>query len=384
MKRHGWKRWVGAAAAAGLLSACSAVPLYGNPVSTDARQPPTAFFEVDWWTPLVEPISWEYAPRELATPAVDPDTGRIITLTRDGYVRCVKPGGQVVWSFKTGGRFTAGAMIHEGVAYVPAGDGFLYALDMRKGELKWKYQAGEALATTPVRAGGFILAASESDTLFAVERETGKWTWQYRRDPPAGFTIHGVSSPMVKGDTVYLGFSDGYLVALDAGNGTAKWERPLAGGATEFLDVDTTPTMDESGRLYVASYQGGLYALSPETGEPEWNYAVDGLTSLTTQGQVLFATGDGRLDAYMSDTGRLLWSLPLGERAGRSPVFARGMLLVPNQRSLLFVDPRTGQSRLSWNPGDGISAAPRVQGSTAYILSNNGYLYALKLRGNGR
>jgi outer membrane protein assembly factor BamB len=188
---------------------------------------------------------------------------------------------------------------------------------------------------------------------------------------------------MVKDGTVYLGFSDGYLVALDAGNGTAKWERTLAGGATEFLDVDTTPAADESGRLYAASYQGGLYALSAETGEPEWNYAVSGLTSLVSKGELLFATGDGRLDAYLSDTGRLLWSLPLGERAGRSPVFARGMLLVPNQRSLLFVDPRTGQSRLAWNPGDGISAAPRVQGSRAYILSNNGYLYALQLRGGG-
>jgi outer membrane protein assembly factor BamB len=384
MKRHGWKRWVGAAAAAGLLSACSSVPLYGNPVSSDVRQPPSVFFEVDWWTPLVEPVSWEYAPRELATPAVDPDTGRVITLTRDGYVRAVAPGGKVEWLFKTANRFSAGAMIHEGIVYVPGGDGFLYALDVRKGELKWKYSAGEALATTPVRAGGFILVVSEGDTVFAVERETGKWAWQYRRDPPPGFTIHGVSAPLVKDDTVYLGFSDGYLVALDAGKGTSKWERPLSAGATEFLDVDTTPIVDEAGRLFVASYQGGLYALSPETGEPEWNYAVGGLTSILSQGPLLFATGDGRLDAYLADNGRLLWSLPLGERAARAPVFARGMLLVPNHRSLLFVDPRTGQSQLAWNPGDGISAAPQVRGSTAYVLSNNGYLYALRLRGAGR
>lgn len=384
MKRHGFKRWVGVAAAAGLLSACSAVPLYGNPVSSDASQAPSVLFEVDWWTPLVEPVSWEYAPRETATPAVDPDSGRVITLTRDGYVRAVAPGGKVEWAFKTAGRFTAGALIHEGVAYVPAGDGFLYALDVRKGELKWKYQAGEPLATTPVRAGGFILVASEADTLFSVERESGKWAWQYRRDPPSGFTIHGVSTPLVKDDTVYLGFSDGYLVALDAGKGTSKWERPLSSGATEFLDVDSSPTTDASGRLYVASYQGGLYALRPETGEPEWNYAVSGLTSVLSQGQLLFATGDGRLDAYLADTGRLVWSLPMGERAARAPVFAGGMLLVPNYRSLLFVDPSTGQSRLAWNPGDGVSAAPQVAGSTAYVLSNNGYLYALRLRGTGR
>ncbi|MBN1206851.1 MAG: PQQ-binding-like beta-propeller repeat protein [Myxococcaceae bacterium] len=383
MKRRAWKWWVGAVAAAGLLGGCSSVSLYGNPVSSDLRQPPSDLFELAWWTPLVEPTAWEYAPREFAAPAVDPDSGRIITLTRDGFIRSVAPGGEVAWDFKTGNRFSAGALVHEGIAYIPGGDGFLYALDARKGELKWKYAAGEALATTPVLAGSFVLVASEADTLFAVNAETGNWAWQYRRDPPSGFTIHGTSTPLVKDGTVYLGFSDGYLVALELETGAAKWEKSLAGGATEYLDVDTQPVLDDAGRLYVASYQGGLYALSAETGDVEWTSSVLGVTSLLARGEILFATGDGRLDAYQAETGRLLWSHSLGERAGRAPVLARGMLLVPNQRALLFVDPRTGQSRLAWNPGEGVSAAPNVLGSTAYILSNNGYLYALRLRGSG-
>lgn len=383
MKQRTWKRWVGAVAAAGLLGGCSSVSLYDNPISSDRRQPPADFFEVDWWTPLVEPTAWEYGPREFATPAVDPDSGRIITLTRDGVIRGVAPGGKVEWSVKTGNRFFAGAQVHEGIVYVPGGDGTLYALDVRKGALKWKYEAGEALATTPVVSGSLVLVASQADTLFAVNTETGKWTWQYRRDPPSGFTIQGTSRPLVQEGSVYLGFSDGYLVALDLATGTAKWEKSLAGAATEYLDVDTTPVLDSTGRLYVASYQGGLYALNAETGDEEWNSSVVGMTSLLSRGEILFAAGDGRVDAYLGDTGRLLWSHNLGERAGQAAVLARGMLLVPNQRALIFVDPQTGRSRLAWNPGDGISAAPNVTGSTAYVLSNNGYLYALRLRGNG-
>lgn len=383
MKRYAWKQWVAGIGAAGLLTACSSVPLYGNPVTSELRQPPARFFEVDWWTPLVEPVSWEYAPREFAAPAVDRDSGHVIALTRDGFVRAVAPGGKVAWAFKTENRFLAGALVHEGIVYVPGMDGFLYALDARTGKLKWKYEAGEPLATTPVLAGSRVLVASESDTLFAVDIETGKWAWQYRRDPPSGFTIHDVSAPLVKDGTVYVGFADGYVVALDAESGTAKWEKSLAGGATEFLDVDTTPVVDEAGRLYVASYQGGLYALSAETGDMEWSTAVQGLVALLARGEIVIAVGDGRVDAYLAETGRLLWSHNLGERAGRAPVLARGMLLVPNQRSLLFMDPRTGQSQLAWNPGEGVSAAPRVVGSTAYVLSNNGYLYALRLQGGG-
>lgn len=383
MNRPSWKRWVGVVGAAGLLGACSSVPLHGNPVSSERSQAPASFFEVAWWTPLVAPTTWEYAPREFASPAVDPDSGRVITLTRDGVVRAVAPGGKVDWEFKTANRFSAGALVHEGIAYVPGGDGTLYALEARTGKLKWKYEAGESLATTPVLAGSLVLVASEGDTLYAVDTETGKWTWQYRRDLPSGFTIHGTSTPLVAGDTVYLGFSDGYVVALDAKGGTSKWEKALGGGATEYLDVDTQPIVDDAGRLYVASFQGGLYALNAETGDVEWNSTAAGITSLVKRGEVLFATGNGRVDAYLADTGKLLWSHNLGERAGQAPVLAKGMLLVPNQRALLFVDPRTGQSRLSWNPGHGITATPSVAGSTAYVLSNNGFLYALRLQGSG-
>jgi outer membrane protein assembly factor BamB len=388
MKRvSGWKRWVGAVAAVGLLGGCHSIPLYNNPAVAGAEgQPPISFFEVDWWTPLVEPTLLEYAPREQATPAYDEASGHVIALTRDGFIRAVRTldrPGTVAWSLKTSNRFMAGALAHEGLVYVPGSDGFLYALDARTGEEKWKYASNESLATTPVLVDGMLLVASESDTLFAVNAQTGQWAWQYRRDLPSGFAIQGVSVPLVNNGTVYQGFADGTVVALDLRDGGVKWERTLSTGGTQFLDVDTSPVLDEAGRLYVASYQSGLFALEAETGDVVWNSVVGGLTSLLGRGAVLFATGDGRMDAYLEDNGRLLWSLDLGERAGNDPVLVNGMLLVPNQRALLFVDPVTGRSRLSWNPGEGITASPRVVESKIYVLSNNGYLYALRVRGRG-
>lgn len=380
-----WKRWVGAVTAAGLLGGCHSIPLHGNPaVAGSGVQAPVSLFDVEWWTPLVDPTLLEYAPREMATPAYDSVTGHVIALTRDGAIRAVrtqdKPG-TVAWTLKTANRFTAGALAHEGTIYVPGSDGILYALDARTGAEKWKYAANESLGTTPVLVDGMLLVASEADTLFAVNAETGKWAWQYRRDLPSGFTIQGAATPLAHNGIVYQGFADGTVVALDLRDGAVKWERALATGGTQFLDVDTTPVLDDKGNLYVASYQSGLYALESETGDVVWNSVVGGLTSLLGKGGVLFATGDGRMDAYLKDNGRLLWSLDLGERAGSAPVLVHGMLLVPNQRALLFVDPVTGRSRLSWNPGEGITATPRVVDSKVYVLSNNGFLYALRVKG---
>lgn len=373
---------MGGLVAAGVLGGCSSVPVYGNPVAPAPVQPPYQLFSVDWWTPLVAPTLLEYAPRELAAPAHDAQNGRVITLTRDGFVRSVASEGKVAWQFRAGSRFYAGATVHEGVVYAPGTDGLLYALDAGTGELKWKYASGEALATAPIIAGELVLVASQSDTLFAVKRGTGELAWLYRRDPPAGFTIHRASTPTVREGTAWVGFSDGTLVALDLADGSVKWEKALATGG-QFVDVDTAPVLDSAGRLYAASYTGGLYALEAETGEVLWSTVAQGITSLVARGEVVIATGDDRLDAYLGETGRLLWSRALEERAGFEPVLVQGMLLVPAQRSLLFVDPRTGQVRAAWDPGEGVSATPRVGDSKVYVLSNNGYLYALRFDGRG-
>ncbi|MBZ4422037.1 PQQ-binding-like beta-propeller repeat protein [Myxococcus sp. RHSTA-1-4] len=377
-----WKRWLVGAASVGLLGGCGRTQYYTNPeIPRGPTHPPVDYFSVNWWAPLAPPGLLEYAPREVATPAYDADNKHVIALTRDGYVRAVGADGKVKWSFRTAIRFNAGARVSEGIAYVPGGDGVLYALDSATGDVKWKYTAGESLATVPVLANGLVLVASESDTLFAVKAADGVWAWQYRRDPPPGFTVRGASTPLVREDAAYVGFSDGFVVALSLSDGSVTWEKSLSGGGTEFLDVDTQPAIDEAGRLYVASYKSGIFALEAETGDMVWNTAVGGVTSLLSRGQLLFASGDGRVDAYLSDSGRLLWSLPLGERAAFAPVFAQGMLLVPIQRSLLFLDPKTGKSRVAWNPGDGITATPFVRGKQVFVLSNNGYLYALDVNG---
>lgn len=373
------------AVAAGLASGgClpRAVPLYGSPVSGGARHAPLAAFEVSWWKRLVDETPWEYAAREPASPAVNPDTGRIVTLTRDGVVRCLSPEGVEEWRFLTKHPFSAGAAFHEGVVLVPGGDGVLYALDARTGALRWKHETAESLATVPLIVGDRAVVVSHNDTVYAVGLADGKRAWQYRRDLPSGFTIRGVSRPTERDGKLYLGFADGHLVALDAADGTERWARALSAGGSQFLDVDTSPVVDDAGRLMVASYQAGIFALDAESGDVRWTSQTPGMTSLVTRGEVLFAAGDAQVVALHTENGTKLWTLPLGERSASAPVLARGgVLLVPTQRALLFVDAVKGTPKLEWNPGEGVTATPQVARGHVYALSNLGVLYSLRLAG---
>lgn len=372
-----------AVAACGLVTACRGIPLYGSPAASPSAAP-VELFSVDWWHELVQPEPFEYAPRESAGPAFDKESKRVVVCTRDGKVRAFDWDGKPVWDFTTHGKFSAGAAIADGLVFVPGSDGLLYALDVRNGKQVWTYEAKEELGTVPVIADGKVLVTSLTDTLYVVEEKTGKWLWQYRRDTPTGFTIHGASRPLVYQGVAYAGFSDGHLVALALNDGAIKWDKALSSSEGQFIDVDTSPVIDDAGHLYAASYKDGVFALDPATGDLVWHTATAGITQLLVAGGTLFIGGDQQLGALSTTSGQSFWSVNLKGKSARQPVLARQMLIVPVQDALVFVDPITGRERMAWDPGQGITATPAVAGSRLYVLSNVGNVYALRLAGRSK
>ena len=350
-------------------------PVMLDPFS-GAPPAPLAVFTVDYWHALVEPGTMEFVPREFATPAVDPASGRVVVGTRDGYLRSVSIEGRVKWAVPTPSPFFAGVLIRDGVVYVPGGDGVLRALKADTGAVLWSYDCGEELVTVPVLAEDKVLVASQSATLYAIEAADGKWAWQYRRTPPVGFILRGASTPVVRDGTAYLGFSDGHAAALDVKTGVAIWDRVLSTG-TQFIDVSSTPGFDAAGHLIVASYKDGLFALDPKTGDTAWQSSAPGLAYVLVRGSVIFAAGEDRVAAYGAESGKNIWITPLTDRAGQQPAFASGILLVPTGRALLFVDPVTGNVLRRFDPGKGVTATPGVYGPDALVLSNLGFVYGL-------
>lgn len=352
------------------------VPVLSDPFS---REPAAALavFTIDYWHPLVETsTTMEFVPREFSTPAVDPVSGRVVVGTRDGILRSVNIDGRVRWTVNTPTPFYAGVLIRDGVVYSPGGDGLLRAIKADTGQVLWSYDCGEELVTVPVLAEGRVLVASQSATLYAVDANDGKWLWQYRRTPPAGFILRGASTPVVRDGIVYLGFSDGHAAALDAKTGGAIWDRVLSTG-TQFIDVSSTPGFDAAGHLIVASYKDGLFSLDPKTGDTIWQTTASGLAYVLVKGRVIFAAGEDRVGAWSADTGKSIWVTPLPDRAGQQPAFASGMLLVPTGRALLFVDPVSGRILRRFDPGKGVTATPGVYGPDALVLSNLGFVYGL-------
>jgi outer membrane protein assembly factor BamB len=287
--------------------------------------------------------------------------------------------GDIIWKRRLGAVSSMPLVLGDTV-YVGTDDGALVALASKDGAQKWRYATKGAVLHAPVAFGDLLIFSNAGDKVYAVERATGKWRWQYERETPDEFTVRGHGGVTVAGKLAFAGFADGNVVALDAATGDVVWVRSLAADKTQFVDVDTTPVID-GGVLFAASSSGGLFALDVTNGTEKWRAPINGASDVTLEnGRLYVAAAETGLYA-LDRGGHVLWREGLS-RAGdpaRPVIDGNYLFLSTAADGLYVVDKRTGHLYQSWNPGDGITSEPSIVGDRLYVLSNGGVLYAMNL-----
>src|SRR6266704_3674 len=84
----------------------------------------------------------------------------------------------LAWSYTTRSEGVSGAVVANGLVYLAALDGTLYALDTRTGSLTWHYTATSALESSPIVAGGLVYVGSFDGTVYALHATTGALHWR--------------------------------------------------------------------------------------------------------------------------------------------------------------------------------------------------------------
>ncbi|HEX2657903.1 MAG TPA: PQQ-binding-like beta-propeller repeat protein [Polyangia bacterium] len=370
-------------ALATLLASCvSATTRVAEPTTKDTL-PRAGLISVRWRTEVHARKLFQPSPEECASGAIAGD--HLVIGSRGGKALGVRlADGQIDWSTPLTGGVDSDALFDasHGQVYVGADDGSFYALDAKSGAIRFSYATKGAVERAPALSADTVYFASASDRVVALDATSGKWRWQYERETPDGFTIHGYGAPTVVGDQVLAGFADGYLVSLQAGTGEVVWAKSLASTSDQFVDVDSTPLVS-AGTIFAASYSGGVYGLEAKDGAVRWRLPTEGAGNLSLiQGRLFFAAPRQGLHA-VSSTGQILWRQGLseaGDLTAPQPMAGGRYLVFSGSRGGLFiVDARDGDLMEVFNPGDGICASATLDpaGGRLYVLSNGGTLYAL-------
>ena len=196
------------------------------------------------------------------------------------------------------------------------------ALDKNTGELLWENGVvGEGVlhgswtnpAYAEINGRGQAIVPGGNGIIYSLDARTGEVIWQFDCNPGDSEWILGgrgtrnniLATPVVYRDRVYIGVGQdpehgeapGHLWAIDAtGTGDvtdthAVWHR---GGEDFYRTMSTAAIKD--GVLYISSLSGFLHALDLETGELFWTYdtfAAVWASPFVADGKVYLGDEDG-------------------------------------------------------------------------------------------
>ncbi|MBP2251428.1 outer membrane protein assembly factor BamB [Halarchaeum solikamskense] len=144
--------------------------------------------------------------------------GSVVAATDTGEVYVYGTDGSPAWRAILDATDLVAPVVGDERLYVAGWDGTIRALDRTDGTPVWTRERG--FVETPLALDGPRLYHGLGD-LRAYDTATGATLWSYAPDA----TVR--CAPAVVGDTVYVGRTDGALVALDRADGTERWTLDL-------------------------------------------------------------------------------------------------------------------------------------------------------------
>ncbi|PWU16690.1 MAG: hypothetical protein C5B49_10235 [Bdellovibrio sp.] len=303
-----------------------------------------------------------------------PEKGDLIIQANaiDGVAAYEKSSGREIWRKSIVNGVESSAKLVGDRLFVGANDGYFYCLSAKDGEVIWSFASHIENLAEPLIVEGLVIFLSGANTVYALDEGTGKQVWLYARQDAQSLSVRGGSRPAYHDGSIFLGFSDGALVALVAKTGTVKWEKQLNRNK-RFRDLDSNPLIDGE-FLYVAGFDDRLYALRTLTGDLVWKSERGGYGSpMIAKDRIFYATTSETFDCLDRTNGQLIWSFPIKEGIATSSQIYKGLIVFgESQGQLQFLDLETGKKVASFDPGRGLLSPPAVDEKSGHVFFISG------------
>ncbi len=323
-------------------------------------------------------------PEQFGAPVFNAKGNTLFLATSKGEVVRIGLDGRGIWRTQLKGSFQTAPALFEEIDLLVVGTvgGTLYGLNPATGKQRWSFQGFGSFMGGFSYKNGVVYGTTAKNMLYAITADTGELHWSRRNETINGFTVRGHSSPVLHGNTLYMGLSDGRYQALDiTKRGTLIWSKTLENPEEEnYIDADADPVV-EGETLFVATYRKGVAALERATGDLLWKYPAYGVTAIKIFHNRLYFVSPSDGIHCLGKDGRLIWRQNVEYGTPKSMILkGRRMVVAFDQGGLLALDPETGYFFQRFDTGGGISGNPALHGRHLATLANNGKLYLFQLR----
>lgn len=284
------------------------------------------------------------------------------------------------WSLSDPAGHSSPAITSKGIAWIGTHGGDVLAL-RSGGTLAARFQTNDAGADAAVRssaaiskAGAAVIAGADGvlyglDVAPAIDGGLAPAIVRFSLaiGPMA-------SSPAIGADgTIYVGTTDGRLVAVATGGTSVVWT------ATTNDTEGASPALGDDGTIYVGSSDRKLYAFAP-SGAPKWSLDLGAAIAGVAVGgdETIYAgTTDGTL-AAVSPAGASRWTYRAGGAITGGPSVYAGRVYVGSaDRKLHALSTIDGKLAFAFETLGAVATPIVASDEKIYVGSTDGKLYAL-------
>jgi alcohol dehydrogenase (cytochrome c) len=263
----------------------------------------------------------------------------------------------------------------------------------------WRFQSGQMqqIKASPILVNG-ILYVSTPDNLWAIDARTGGEIWHYTAPKNNAFHI-GHRGVAIYKDMVYLTTPDAHLIALNARDGTVKWNVLIADSNKGYWSTNAPLIIRNHVLVGVSgdfdNLPGQLKSIDADTGKTQWIFystpppGESNPPSGGATGGQMWTTGtyDPDLDLVYVGTGNPTPVLNGAARPGDNPWTCSIVALKPDTGKLVWGFQASPHDTHDWDAAEvPVLVDADFNGARRKMLmqaSRNGYFFVLD-RTNGK
>lgn len=315
-----------------------------------------------------------------------------------------------------------GVSVVKGIVYAGDDNGYTYAINAENGKMIWAHYGWNMTMSNPLVVGNSVFVSTGNayfnyantmkylhgerptrgpglNTIYALDRKTGKEIWSYQTPG------EGMPTPLYKDGFLYEGTGDGHIYKLAADTGTLVWKADIA-------SFDSMSSIVE-GEGYI--FAGGtdpnfFYALDEQTGKIVWKMSIPNMVATgmgdctpayqagTVVQEVTISSGDPSnpvanvLLAFDAKTGNILWQkrFPNGPvppaMKTATPVIVDGVVYEgsPVAGEYYGIALKDGNEFWKLHLGSQVRAGAAIQNGTAYLPYRAGDIAAIQIKDGKR
>ncbi len=307
----------------------------------------------------------------------------VVLASADGTVAAIDAAsGRDIWRSSAGAPIATGAGTDGKLVAVITRGNEVVAFDT--GKQLWKAKLPAQAFTAPFVAGSRVFVLLADRSVHAFDGASGKKLWsQQRASEP--LVLSKAGTILAVGDTLVVGLG-GRLVGLNPGNGSIRWETPIASPrGTNDVErlVDLVGHTSRIGDVVCArAFQAAVGCVNAARGTLLWNRPANGAEGLHGDSSLVFGSeSDGKLVAWRRADGQPAWQTDrlLYRNLSAPLVVGRSVVVGDSFGNVHMLSREDGAAlnRLSTD-GSAIMGSPVLAGDALVVVTKSGGVFGFR------